>query len=75
MHYSPGFCDLADFLVMMIRMYAMLKFLAVIGDVILFIGRMIAGGLGIVSFLVVAPLSLLTIAIALIYYRPLLGFK
>jgi len=61
------------FLVMMIGIYTMLKVLAVIGDIVPFIGSMIAGGLGIVSFLVAAPLSLLTIAIAWIYYRPLLG--
>jgi hypothetical protein len=44
-----------------------------VADVVPLIGDMIGMGIGLVSFAIAAPLSLLTIAIAWIFYRPLLG--
>ncbi len=47
--------------------------LAVLGDVVPLIGTIVGAGLGIVSFLVAAVLSLVTIAVAWFAYRPLLS--
>ena len=47
--------------------------LSVLGDVIPFVGSLIGMGTTIVAFLLAAALSLVTIAVAWIYYRPLLG--
>ncbi len=47
--------------------------LVVVADVIPFIGSLVGAGTGLFAFLVSAPLSLLTIAMGWIAYRPLLG--
>jgi hypothetical protein len=47
--------------------------LSVVADVVPFIGTLVGWGTGVVSFALAAPLSLVTIAIAWIVYRPLLG--
>ena len=49
------------------------KPLSVLGDVIPFIGSMIGAGAGLFAFLLSTSLSLLTVSIAWIFYRPLLG--
>lgn len=61
------------FLMMFFGLSAILRPLSVIGDVIPFIGSMIAFGTGTVAFLLALPLTLLTIAIAWVFYRPLLA--
>jgi hypothetical protein len=45
----------------------------VIADVLPFLGSMVGAGTGIISFLLAACLSLITIAVAWIVYRPVLG--
>jgi hypothetical protein len=47
--------------------------LSVVADVVPFVGTLVGWGTGVVSFALAAPLSLLTIALAWIAYRPLLG--
>jgi hypothetical protein len=47
--------------------------LSVVADVVPFVGTLVGWGTGIVAFALAAPLSLLTIALAWIAYRPLLG--
>lgn len=47
--------------------------LVVVADVIPFIGSLVGAGTGLFAFLVSAPLSLITIAVGWITYRPLLG--
>ncbi len=49
------------------------KLLSVIADVLPILGDIVGAGTGIISFLLAAILSLITIAIAWIVYRPLLG--
>ena len=47
--------------------------LAVVADVLPIAGSIVGIGTGIVSFLLSAPLSLITIAVAWVFYRPLIG--
>lgn len=61
------------FLMMFIGLVAVFKPISVFGDVIPLVGTMLGAGLGIFSFLLAAALSILTIAVAWIFYRPLLG--
>jgi len=63
----------AGFVVMFIGFKLVFKPLVVIADVLPFLGGIVSVGTGLVSFLIAGPLSLVTIAIAWIFYRPLLG--
>jgi hypothetical protein len=63
----------AGFLMMFIGLIAVFKPLSVFADVVPLFGTMLGAGLGIFSFLLSAALSILTIAVAWIFYRPLLG--
>ena len=63
----------AGFLMMFIGLIAVFKPISVFADVVPLVGTMLGAGLGIFSFLLSAALSFLTIAIAWIFYRPLLG--
>lgn len=47
--------------------------LVVLADVLPFLGSLVSVGTGLVSFLLAGPLTLITIAISWIFYRPLLG--
>lgn len=49
------------------------KPISVLGDVVPFIGSVVGAGLAAFAFLVSSALSLVTVAIAWLYYRPLLG--
>lgn len=60
-------------LLMWIGFSMVFKPLAVVADVVPFLGTLVGWGTGIVAFALAAPLSLVTIAIAWIAYRPLLG--
>ncbi len=51
----------------------MLKVLSVTADIVPMFGSLVGTGTGIISFLLAAVLSLLTIAAAWVIYRPLLG--
>lgn len=61
------------FLMMFIGLLAVFKPISVFGDVIPLVGTMLGAGLGVFSFLLAFALSFITIAIAWIFYRPLLG--
>jgi hypothetical protein len=64
---------LLGFLCMLIGFSMIFKPLSVVADVVPFIGSIVGMGTGIVAFALSAPLSLVTIAIAWIVYRPVLG--
>jgi len=61
------------FLMMFIGLLAVFKPISVFADVVPLVGTMLGAGLGVFSFLLSFALSILTIAIAWIFYRPLLG--
>ncbi|MCI5211695.1 MAG: hypothetical protein D3910_23600, partial [Candidatus Electrothrix sp. ATG2] len=61
------------FLVMMMGLNMIFKLFSVLADVIPFLGNVVEAGTGFIAFLVAAVLSLITIAIAWIVFRPLLG--
>lgn len=63
----------AGFLLMAFGFSLLLRPLAVFADVLPILGILVGAGIGFVSFLVAAIVSLITIAVAWIFYRPLLG--
>jgi hypothetical protein len=64
---------LAFFVMMFLGLFLVLRPVSVAGSVVPFIGSMLGAGLGLVAFLVAMALSLVTIAMAWLAYRPLLG--
>jgi hypothetical protein len=60
-------------IVMWIGWYLMLRPIAVVGDLVPFIGSVLAAGAGIAAFLVTAALAPIVMAIAWLWYRPLLS--
>jgi len=64
---------LVGFMLMLIGLNMILRPLSVLADVLPFLGNIVGAGTGILSLLLAAILSLITIAIAWIVYRPLLG--
>lgn len=64
---------LVGFLVMFMGLRMVFGPLGVLGDVIPFLGRIVRAGTGLIAFGIAASLSLVTIALAWVYYRPLLG--
>jgi hypothetical protein len=64
---------LVGFFIMMIGLATMLKPLSVLADVLPILGDIVGAGTGLIAFLLAALLSFVTIAIAWIVYRPLLG--
>ncbi len=64
---------LAGFICMIAGLNLILRPLSVVADVLPIMGTIVGAGTGLVAFLIAAPASLLTIAIAWIFYRPLLG--
>lgn len=60
-------------LLMFVGFQLLFSVLPVVGSVIPFIGRVVGAGVGVVAFLLTLILSSLTIAIAWIAYRPLVG--
>ena len=61
------------FFVVMLGFSAILRPLAVAADVIPFLGNLAEKGIGLAAFALAAIVSLLTIAVGWIFYRPLLG--
>ena len=61
------------FILMTIGFTMIFKPLSVVGDVIPFVGSLVAAGFGIVSALLAGAISMVTIAIGWIAYRPLIG--
>jgi len=64
---------LGGLLLMAFGFRLVLRPLVVLADVLPPVGSLVGVGLGLVSFLVAAVISLLTIAVAWVVYRPLLG--
>jgi transmembrane protein TMEM43 len=64
---------LVGFLMMAVGLFLVLKPLSVLGDVVPFFGNMIGAVLGLVAGLIALALSLITISIAWVFYRPLIG--
>ena len=64
---------IVGWLMMYMGIKMILKPLSVLGDVLPFIGNIIEMGAGIIAFFVSAIVALLVIAIAWIFYRPVLG--
>ena len=61
------------FLLMKAGFGAILHPLSVLADVVPFIGNIVGAGTGIIGTLLALPLSLVVIAIAWIFYRPVIG--
>ena len=61
------------FLLMFIGLCLVFKPLSVVADVLPIFGDLVGLGTGVVSFGIAATCSLLTIAFAWIFYRPLVG--
>jgi hypothetical protein len=64
---------LVGFVIMFLGLTLVLKPLSVVADVVPILGDVMGVGTGFIAFLISAVLSLTTIAIAWIVYRPLLG--
>jgi hypothetical protein len=64
---------LVGFLIMLIGLNMVVKPLSVLADVIPILGTIVGAGTGLITLLIAAILSLVTIAVAWIVYRPLLG--
>ncbi|MBR1981590.1 MAG: hypothetical protein IKA23_02435 [Akkermansia sp.] len=60
-------------LMMYMGLKMILKPLEVLGDVLPILGDLIGIGTGVIAFLIATPVALITIAIAWLFYRPLLG--
>lgn len=61
------------FFIIAMGINAILKPLSVMADVVPMIGNLVEKGTGMIAFVLAAMVSLVTIAIGWIYYRPLLG--
>jgi hypothetical protein len=61
------------FLLMLFGAYGVVRPMAVMASVLPFAGSLVSFGLGLLAFALAAPLSLLTIALAWLFYRPLLA--
>lgn len=61
------------FLLMFVGLTLIFQPLRVLGDVVPIVGRIIGGGIGVASALIALALSSITIALAWVVYRPLLG--
>lgn len=60
-------------LLMFFGFATILKPLVVVADVIPFLGNLLQKGVSLLSFVIATPISLLVIAVAWIFYRPLIG--
>lgn len=61
------------FMLLVMGFSLILKPLAVIADILPFVGRLVSAGTGLVSFLLAGIVWTLTVAFAWIFYRPVLG--
>ncbi len=64
---------LGGFILMFAGLKMALNLLSVLADVVPLFGNIVAAGTGIITFLITGLLSLITIAIAWLVYRPLIG--
>ena len=58
---------------MFLGLLLIFKPIAVFGDVVPIVGSLLGAGIGLFSFLLASGLALITVAIAWLVYRPLLG--
>ncbi len=63
----------SGFLCMLFGLHLIFKPLVVVADVVPFVGNLVAIGTGILAFIPAAVLAVITIAMAWVAYRPLLG--
>jgi hypothetical protein len=63
------------FLLMFLGLFLVFRPIAVLGSVLPLFGSLLSGGIGFVSFFVALALSLTTIALAWLFYRPLLAIS
>ncbi|MCI5149198.1 MAG: hypothetical protein D3916_07405, partial [Candidatus Electrothrix sp. MAN1_4] len=61
------------FILMLIGLNMIFKVFSVLADVLPFLGSIVGAGTGIIAFLIAGVLSLITIAVAWIVFRPILG--
>jgi hypothetical protein len=66
---------LGGFILMLIGVAMILRPLSVLADVIPFLGNIVGAGTGILSFLIAAPFAFLTVAVAWLRYRPVIGIS
>ncbi len=66
---------LVGLLIMAAGFRSILKLLSVVGDLIPFVGNIIGFGVSVISFVLAAVLSIIVIAIAWIFYRPILAIS
>lgn len=66
---------LVGFIMIFAGFGAIFKILSVIADVVPFIGRIVSFGTGLISGLLATAISLVIIAVAWIYYRPVIAFS
>ncbi len=64
---------LVGFVLMLIGLSLIFRPFAVVADVVPLVGDVLRMGFGVVSFAIALPLTLLTIAVAWLFYRPVLG--
>ena len=64
---------LVGFILMLIGLGMIFKPIAVVADVVPLVGDILRMGFGLVSFAIALPLTLLTIALAWLFYRPVLS--
>jgi len=64
---------LVGFLMMLFGLLLIVKPLSVLADVLPFLGSLVGMGTGLMSLLVALPLTLVTIALAWLFFRPLIG--
>jgi hypothetical protein len=64
---------LAGFVMMFVGLVLIANPLSVLADVIPFIGNIVGAGAGLVAFFLAAGLSFVTIALAWLAFRPLIG--
>ncbi|MGF1528051.1 MAG: TMEM43 family protein [Candidatus Competibacterales bacterium] len=64
---------LVGFIIMWVGLFLVLRPLVVLADVLPILGSVAGAGVGLVALLLAAPLSLVTLSVAWLFYRPLLG--
>jgi hypothetical protein len=65
----------AGFFLMFLGLFLVFRPIAVFGDVVPLFGTMLGAGVGIFAFMIAMALSLITIAVAWIFVRPVLGIS
>ena len=66
---------LGGFILMLVGVAMILRPLSVLADVIPFLGSIVGAGSVILSFLIAAPFAFLTVAVAWLRYRPVIGIS